>query len=138
MADQDISGDGGVMKKLLQEGSGKQPAQGDTVFVHYTGKLTNGNVFDSSVGKPHRAKYGFYFTLGAGDVIKGWDVGVATMKIGEKALLTCSPEYAYGAQGAPPVIPANATLLFEVELLDTKPLTSAERRAIDAEVAALR
>jgi FKBP-type peptidyl-prolyl cis-trans isomerase len=80
--------------------------------VHYTGWLTNGTQFDSSVGDDP-----FEFTLGAGEVIRGWDEGVATMKKGEKSKFTLAPEYGYGADGAPPDIPPQATLVFEVELL---------------------
>lgn len=84
--------------------------------AHYTGKLPNGSVFDSSVsrGRP------FQFTIGIGQVIKGWDVGMASMKVGEKAVFTIAPDYGYGAAGAGGVIPPNATLLFEVELLGTQ------------------
>uniref|UniRef100_A0AAX7U8G1 peptidylprolyl isomerase n=1 Tax=Astatotilapia calliptera TaxID=8154 RepID=A0AAX7U8G1_ASTCA len=78
-----------------------------------TGTLTNGKKFDSSRdrGSP------FQFKLGAGEVIRGWDVGVAKMSLGQVAKLTCSPDYAYGSRGYPPLIPANSTLIFEVELL---------------------
>ena len=88
------------------------PPQGSTVFVHYTGKFEDGNVFDSSIprGSP------FSFQLGVGRVIKGWDLGVASMTQGEKCLLVCPPEYAYGSSGIGP-IPPNSTLYFEVELL---------------------
>jgi FK506-binding protein 1 len=81
--------------------------------VHYTGTLTNGNKFDSSRdrGSP------FVFTIGVGQVIKAWDEGVATMSVGERANLTASPDYAYGARGFPPVIPPNSTLIFDVELI---------------------
>lgn len=109
-----LTSDGGVVKTLLTAGQGWQtPAQGNDVHVHYVGKLLDGTVFDSSRdrGEP------FKFTLGKGQVIKGWDIGVKSMKKGETSLLTCKPEYAYGEQGAPPKIPANATLQFEVELL---------------------
>ena len=84
--------------------------------MHYTGRLLDGTVFDSSVdrGEP------FKFKLGTGAVIKGWDVGVATMRKGEKSLLTCRPNYGYGELGSAPKIPGNATLQFEVELLDWK------------------
>ena len=109
--------DGGLFKKILQEGVEEgNPMKSDEVFVHYTGRLLNGVVFDSSVdrGEP------FKFKLGAGSVIKGWDVGVATMKKGEKCLLTCRPNYAYGELGSSPKIPGNATLQFEIELLEWK------------------
>jgi FKBP-type peptidyl-prolyl cis-trans isomerase len=89
------------------------PRVGQDVFVHYTGKLQNGEVFDSSVsrGKP------FQFKAGIGSVIRGWDVAVLTMAAGEKCVLTCSHDNAYGAGGMPPVIPPMATLVFEVECL---------------------
>nr|XP_054771998.1 peptidyl-prolyl cis-trans isomerase FKBP1A-like [Lytechinus pictus] len=102
----------GVEVKTTKEGNGGQPQKGQTVQVHYTGTLTNGEKFDSSRdrGKP------FEFKLGQGQVIKGWDEGVAKMFKGERATLTCSPDYAYGASGYPPVIPPNSTLVFDVEL----------------------
>ena len=95
---------------------GASPQAGMTVTAHYTGRLTDGTVFDSSVsrGKP------FQFTIGVGQVIKGWDEGMMQMRKGEKAVLTCPPDYAYGAAGAGGVIPPNATLTFEVELIDFK------------------
>ena len=138
MAQEDVSGDGGVLKKTLQAGTGHQPQRGHTVFAHYTGRLTDGTVFDSTQGKPHRAEFGFYFTLGAGEVITGWDVGFGAMRVGEKAVLTCRSDYAYGDQGMPGVIPRKATLAFEVELLDSRKLSSAERQEIDNKVAAAR
>ncbi|XP_022313355.1 peptidyl-prolyl cis-trans isomerase FKBP1A-like isoform X1 [Crassostrea virginica] len=107
----------GVEKKVLQEGDGSTyPKAGQTVVVHYTGTLTNGKKFDSSKdrGKP------FEFKIGMSQVIKGWDEGVMTMSVGEKAVLTCSPDYAYGSSGVGGVIPPNATLIFEVELLGLK------------------
>ena len=84
--------------------------------VHYTGWLTDGRKLDSSVdrGQP------FVFTVGRGQVIKGWDQGVATMKVGDKVRLTLPPEFGYGARGAGNVIPPNATLIFEVELLEIR------------------
>lgn len=89
---------------------------GSTVKVHYTGTLLDGSKFDSSRDRP-----GFFeFKIGKGQVIKGWDTGVATMHKGEKSLLTCRADYAYGARGSPPKIPANATLQFEVELFSWK------------------
>lgn len=115
----DISGNGGLLKEILLEGTGEVPVQGDEVEVHYKGTLQDGTVFDSSIdrGTP------FTFTLGNGSVIKGWDTGVATMKIGEKAILTCRSDYAYGDKGMPPKIPGGATLIFEVELLGKKEKT---------------
>ncbi|KAL6785386.1 FKB12 [Auxenochlorella protothecoides x Auxenochlorella symbiontica] len=103
----------GVTKDVITAGSGAKPERSQKVQVHYTGTLENGNKFDSSRdrGQP------FSFTLGVGQVIKGWDEGVATMQIGERAKLTISPDYGYGARGAGGVIPPNATLIFDVELL---------------------
>ena len=98
----------------IQVGSGKTPQAGQTVVVHYTGWLADGTKFDSSVdrGQP------FSFTIAMGQVIQGWDEGVATMKVGGKRRLIIPPELGYGAGGYPPVIPANAELTFDVELLD--------------------
>ena len=99
-----------------QEGTGASPVAGQMVTMHYTGKLTDGSVFDSSVtrGQP------FQCQIGVGQVIKGWDQGVPQMKKGGKAIFTIPPEMGYGAQGAGGVIPPNATLIFEVELIDFK------------------
>ena len=93
-------------------GKGAEAVAGKKVTVHYTGKLTDGKQFDSSVGKDP-----FTFTLGAGEVIAGWDKGVAGMKVGGKRKLTIPPEMAYGSTGAGSIIPPNATLMFDVELL---------------------
>ena len=100
----------------LNVGTGAEAVAGKTVNVHYTGWLTNGTKFDSSVdrGQP------FSFSLGAGQVIQGWDKGVAGMKVGGKRKLTIPPELGYGARGAGRVIPPNATLVFEVELLGVR------------------
>lgn len=89
------------------------PKTGQTAVVHYTGTLANGEVFDSSRtrNKPFR------FTVGQGEVIRGWDEGVPRMSVGQRAKLVCSPDYAYGARGHPGVIPPNAQLTFDVELL---------------------
>ena len=111
----DISGDGKLVKKIIKEGVGEErPTPASEVSVHYVGKLLDGTVFDSSRDRNEQ----FKFKIGQGSVIKGWDQGVATMKRGEVALLTCSPEYAYGEAGSPPKIPPNSTLEFEVELFD--------------------
>ena len=99
----------------LVVGSGTEAQSGKTVSVHYTGWLTNGAKFDSSIGRGP-----FSFPLGGGRVIQGWDTGVAGMKVGGKRKLTIPPAMGYGARGAGGVIPPNATLVFEVELLDVK------------------
>jgi FKBP-type peptidyl-prolyl cis-trans isomerase len=97
-------------------GTGAEAVAGKKAIVHYTGYLTNGTVFDSSVnrGQP------FGFNLGAGEVIKGWDEGVTGMKVGGKRKLTIPPDMAYGEAGAGGVIPPNATLVFDVELVDVE------------------
>ncbi len=97
----------------LSVGEGTEAVAGKQVTVHYTGRLSNGTQFDSSLdrGEP------FDFSLGRGQVIRGWDEGVAGMKVGGKRKLTIPPEMGYGARGAGGVIPPNATLVFEVELL---------------------
>lgn len=107
------SKDGGILKEILREGEGDEhPGKGDKVTVHYVGTLLDGTKFDSSRDRGEK----FTFDIGKGQVIKGWDVGVGSMKRGELAKLTCTAPYAYGEQGSPPKIPANATLVFEVEL----------------------
>ncbi|XP_037538795.1 peptidyl-prolyl cis-trans isomerase FKBP4 [Nematolebias whitei] len=107
--------DGGVLKLVRREGTGSEfPMTGDKVFVHYVGTLLDGTHFDSSRDRGEK----FSFELGKGQVIKAWDIGVATMKVGELCQLVCKPEYAYGSAGSPPKIPPNATLLFEVELFE--------------------
>ena len=100
----------------VQAGAGAQAEAGKTVSVHYTGKFQDGGVFDSSVsrGEP------ITFPLGQGRVIKGWDEGILLMKVGGKAQLISPPDLAYGERGAGGVIPPNATLVFDVELVDVK------------------
>eukprot|EP01126_Amoeba_proteus_P012956 TRINITY_DN1539_c0_g1_i1.p1 TRINITY_DN1539_c0_g1~~TRINITY_DN1539_c0_g1_i1.p1 ORF type:complete len:316 (-),score=84.78 TRINITY_DN1539_c0_g1_i1:110-955(-) len=114
----DLSGDGGAVKEVLVEGDSSRPfpPEGSEGTLHYTGYLTDGTVFDSSVQRnvPFKTK------IGVGMVIKGWDLCMATMYVGEKCRLTCTSEYAYGDNGSPPVIPPKATLVFDMELLDYK------------------
>lgn len=110
-----LSGDGGLLKKIIKPGNGEQIPKDVIAIVHYTGKLTNGDVFDSS----KRRNQPFEFNIGKRDVILGWDHGVKTMTKGEVAILKCSPDYAYGSRAVGP-IPENSTLLFEVELLGWK------------------
>jgi len=104
----------GLVYQVLKRGAknGTPAKAGDTVTVNYTGWLTDGTKFDSSVGKDP-----FTFHLGAGEVIKGWDEGVEGMRVGDKRKLTIPPALGYGAQGAPGAIPPNATLVFEVDMI---------------------
>jgi len=106
--------DSGLKYEDLEEGTGTEAAAGNKVTVHYTGWLEDGTKFDSS----HDRSDPFRFSLGAGMVIKGWDEGVAGMKIGGKRKLTIPSNLGYGANGAGGVIPPNATLIFDVELLE--------------------
>ncbi|KAI9484413.1 fk506-binding protein 2 [Zychaea mexicana] len=104
----------GVDIETTQAGDGQNfPKPGQTVSMHYTGTLTNGQKFDSSRdrGSP------FVCQIGVGKLIKGWDEGVPQMSVGQRAKLTCTPDYAYGPRGVPGVIPPNATLVFDVELI---------------------
>ena len=106
--------DSGLKYEDLALGDGDAAAAGQQVSVHYTGWLTDGSKFDSSVDRNQP----FQFALGRGMVIRGWDEGVAGMKVGGRRKLTIPPQLGYGAQGAGGVIPPNATLVFEVELLE--------------------
>jgi peptidylprolyl isomerase len=103
----------GLKYTVIKAGKGATPKPGETVFVHYTGTLTNGKKFDSSRdrGEP------FSFAVGTGQVIKGWDEGLSTMKVGERRKFTIPAKLGYGAAGAGKDIPPNATLIFDVELL---------------------
>mgnify|MGYP003345472626 FL=1 len=108
--------DSGLQYTDLEVGTGAEASAGQTVVVHYRGTLEDGSQFDASYdrGQP------FSFPLGAGRVIKGWDEGVQGMKVGGKRKLVIPPDLGYGARGAGGVIPPNATLIFEVELLEVK------------------
>lgn len=104
----------GVTIQRISPGDGKSfPKKGDVVTMHYSGTLENGKVFDSSYkrGTPFKSQ------IGVGKLIRGWDEGVPQLSVGEKAVLTCTGDYAYGPSGYPGLIPPNATLTFEVELL---------------------
>lgn len=108
-----VTTDSGLKYEVIAAGDGAEPKPGDRVFVHYVGTLEDGTKFDSSRdrGRP------FDFTIGQGQVIKGWDEGVGIMKVGDRRKLIIPPELGYGARGAGGVIPPNATLIFDVELL---------------------
>lgn len=114
MADENVvTTDSGLQYVVIEEGDGAQPQAGQRVFVHYVGTLEDGTKFDSSRdrGRP------FDFTIGQGQVIRGWDEGVGMMKVGDRRKLIIPPDLGYGARGAGGVIPPNATLIFDVELL---------------------
>jgi peptidylprolyl isomerase len=106
----------GVKIEVVVEGNGPFPRPGQTATVHYTGRLMSGRKFDSSRDRNQP----FSFKLGAGQVIKGWDEGVAMLKVGSRAYLTIPPHLAYGPRGAGGVIPPNATLVFDIEVLGAK------------------
>lgn len=130
----------GIFKKIIEVGEGGElPQAHEVVEVHYEGRLEDGTVFDSSYprGEPLET------AIGVGQVIHGWDVGIMSMTLGEKAELTISGEHAYGASGSPPVIGPNATLIFKVELLsiglrkaktisDEKLITLAQTKKVEA------
>merc|ERR1711994_1058841 len=127
-ADSIVLFDGGIKKKIIREGTGATPPAGSKVKVHYTGTLeSDGSKFDSSRDRNEP----FEFTIGEGSVIKAWDEGVATMKVGERAILTCIEDFAYGKKGSPPKIPGGATLIFDIDLLsfgdNEKDITDGDR-----------
>jgi len=106
----------GLRYKMIQKGNGKKAENGKTVSVHYTGQLEDGKVFDSSYPR----KKPIEFPLGMGNVIEGWDEGIALLQVGDKARFVIPSDLAYGTRGAGGVIPPNATLIFDVELMDVK------------------
>src|ERR1700745_664082 len=114
-----VKTDSGLQYWDIKVGTGNEAKSGDKVKVHYTGWFTSGKKFDSSVD----AQQPYSFTLGQGNVIKGWDEGVAGMKVGGKRQLRIPPELAYGEQGYKNIIPPNATLIFDVQLLAVTPKT---------------
>ncbi len=105
--------DSGLRYRIFKEGTGPKPEKGDKVKVHYTGKLTDGTVFDSS-----KERGPFEFKVGTGQVIRGWDEGVVDMKVGEVRELIIPPDLGYGSRGAGNLIPPDSTLVFEVEMLE--------------------
>ena len=106
----------GLRYKMIQKGNGKKAENGKTVSVHYSGSLENGKVFDSS----YTRKKPIEFPLGQGNVIEGWDEGIALLQVGDKARFVIPSHLGYGSRGAGGVIPPNATLVFDVELMDVK------------------
>ncbi|KAM3404513.1 hypothetical protein ACQJBY_007542 [Aegilops geniculata] len=133
----DLTGDGGVLKTVVRKAKDDAISPSDSlplVDVHYEGTLAeNGEVFDTT----HEDNSIFTFEVGQGAVIKAWDIALRTMKVGEIAKITCRPEYAYGSPGSPPEIPANATLIFEVELVACKPRKGSSLGSVSDEKARL-
>lgn len=109
----DTGDSGELVIEDLVVGEGREARNGDSIAVHYVGSLTDGTKFDSSYDRNQP----FGFTIGAGQVIKGWDIGVSGMRVGGKRRLTVPPQFAYGQRGAGDLIPANATLIFEIDLI---------------------
>jgi len=116
---QNIKQNEGVKITILKEGSGDVVKTGDSVVMNYTGKLTDGSIFDSNTDQKFGHVVPLEFTVGGGRVIEGWDIGIVGMKVGEKRMLEIAPEFAYGENKVGP-IPSNSTLIFEVELLEIK------------------
>lgn len=108
----------GLVYVITRPGNGRQPRVGETVVVHYTGLLGNGAKFDSSLDHPGGQP--FTFKLGVGQVIKGWDEGIAKLRVGEQATLFIPPQLGYGVAGHPPQIPPNSILIFIVELIEIR------------------
>ncbi|KAJ8562738.1 hypothetical protein K7X08_031190 [Anisodus acutangulus] len=133
----DLIGDGGVMKKIVRRSKPDAIAPSESlplVDVHYEGTLADtGEVFDTT----HEDNSIFSFEIGTGSVIKAWDVALRTMKVGEVAVITCKPEYAYGSAGSPPDIPPEATLVFEVELVACRPRKGSSISSVSDERARL-
>ncbi|PCI96830.1 MAG: hypothetical protein COB15_09105 [Flavobacteriales bacterium] len=105
----------GLKYTITKHGKGANPVKGNRVKVHYTGRLLDGQIFDSSINRQP-----FAFNLGLGEVIEGWEEGVALLKVGDQATFTIPANLAYGDEGAGPLIKANTTLIFEVELMSIK------------------
>lgn len=126
----DITGDGGVIKRIFVRGDDEQkPTKGEQVSVHYEGRLESGKVFDKSYDRGP-----FEVSIGTGQVIKGWDVGIITMGLGEQSELIIKSDYGYGAKGAGADIPGGATLIFKVELLqigDKKVPTKSDEQILE-------
>ncbi len=104
----------GMKVEILKEGAGAQVKPGDPVSVSYVGRFENGEEFDSNIGNDRP----FTFSLGKNAVIQGWELGVLGMRVGEKRRLTIPPELGYGSEGFPPVVPPNAALIFEIDMLN--------------------